>query len=215
MQNHPANIEDLTKCTVAIRNSIGDHILGTGVIVTDDGLIVTCYHVVGNIKTETIIDKTVGIYFPSAPEIKGYADVLEEYSDSSLDIAFLQLQEKELPKQVAVANLSETIDSTHTFRSFGFRKEKTFDGLYSDGTIQGKVRKKFKGDSDNSNITLQEVIQLNSDGIDHGMSGAPVLDTKINRERQVLQESGPNKIDRSKSRKETLVNAKGYFLWLL
>src|SRR5919112_6487713 len=107
MQTNQGNLRDLEKCTVGIRKSSGDNIIGTGVIVTDDGLIVTCYHVVGNIKTKTL-DKTVDIYFPSAPEINGHADVLEEYSDSSLDIAFLQLQE-ELPKQVAVANLSETI----------------------------------------------------------------------------------------------------------
>jgi hypothetical protein len=178
MQINEASIEQLNKYTVAIQKAGSDSVLGTGVIVTDDGLILTCYHVVGNIKSKTL-DKTVDIYFPAIPNIKGHANVLDEYSDSSVDIAFLQLQEKELPKQAAVANLSETIDSTHTFRSFGFRKEKTFDGLYSDGIIQGKVRKKFKGDSDN--ILLQEVIQLKSDGIDHGMSGAAVLDTQINR----------------------------------
>lgn len=106
----------------------------------------------------------MNIYFPSVPDIKAHANTLEEHSDASSDIAFLQLQEK-LPEQVTVANLSETIDSRDTFRSFGFRKEKTFDGLYSDGIIQGKVRKKFKTDEPD-----QEAIELKSDGIDHGMS---------------------------------------------
>jgi hypothetical protein len=180
MQNYQDNIEDLSKCTVAIQET-GENgrILGTGILVTDDGLIVTCYHVIGNIKAKTL-DKTVDVYFPAIYNVKGRADVLEEYSNSEVDIAFVKLKEK-LPEQVAVANLSETIDSTHTFRSFGFRKEKTFDGLYSDGTIQGKVRKKFKDNSNDNNILLQEVIQLKSDGIDHGMSGAAVLDTQINR----------------------------------
>ena len=58
--------------------------------------------------------------------------------------------------------------------------------LYSDGTIQGKVRKKFK--EDDNNISLQEVIQLKSDGIDHGMSGAAVLDTQINRVIGIISE---------------------------
>lgn len=84
---------------------------------------------------------------------------MEEYSDALTDIAFLQLQEK-LVEQVEVANLSETIDPVHTFRSLGFRKQKTFDGIYADGTIQGKVRKKFKGDD--NNISLQEAIQPKS-----------------------------------------------------
>jgi Trypsin-like peptidase domain len=172
------NLQDLQKCTVSIQRSSDSKVLGTGVIVTDHGLILTCYHVIGNLKNETIDFKDVDIYFPSAPEIKARANVLEEHSDASSDIAFLELQGK-LPEHAAVANLSETIDSTHTFRSFGYRKEKAFDGLYTDGTIQGKVRKKFK--TDDSNISLQEAIQLKSDGIDHGMSGAAVLDTQINR----------------------------------
>jgi S1-C subfamily serine protease len=173
-------LDDLTKCTVAIQEP-GGRILGTGVIVADDGLIVTCYHVVGNLKNKTIDFKDVDIYFPLLPDIKAHANTLEDYSDAPSDIAFLQLQGK-LPKQVAVANLSETIDPTHpthTFLSFGFRKEKTFNGLYSDGVIQGKVQRKFK--KDDNNISSQEVIQLKSDGIDHGMSGAAVLDTQINR----------------------------------
>src|SRR5215475_6840724 len=136
MQSNQDTIQDLRKCTVAIQRSSDSKVLGTGVIVTDDGLIITCYHIIGNLKNKTIYFKDVDIYFPSVPDIKGHANVLEEYSDASSDIAFLQLQGK-LPEQVAVANLSETIDSTHAFRSFGFRKEKTFDGLYADGAIQG------------------------------------------------------------------------------
>jgi S1-C subfamily serine protease len=182
MQTHQATIDDLNRYTVAIQQTKEDggigRILGTGVIITYDGLILTCYHVIGNIMTKTLDYKTIDIYFPSNPNAKGRADVLEKYSDSSVDIAFLQLQGK-LPEQVAVANLSKTIDPAHTFRSFGFRKEKTFYGLYADGIIQGKVQKKFK--TDDNNISLQEVIQLKSDGIDHGMSGSAVLDTQINR----------------------------------
>src|SRR3954467_8333854 len=110
MQNiNQANLQDLKKCTVAIHEPKSNKVLGTGVIVTDDGLIVTCYHVVGNIKTKTkTLDKTVDVYFPVIHNVKGNANVLE-YSDSSSDIAFLQLIEKKLPEQVAVATLSETI----------------------------------------------------------------------------------------------------------
>lgn len=65
----------------------------------------------------------------------------------------MRLSVRRRPEQTTVANLSETIDPTHTFRSFGFRKEKTFDGLYADGAIQDKTRKKFMQDD---NILLQE-----------------------------------------------------------
>jgi hypothetical protein len=74
-----------------------------------------------NLESKKLYE-TVGIYIQSAHEIKLQADILEEYSDSSLDIAFLQIQ-GDLPKHVAVANLSEKIDFWHTFRSFGFRTE--------------------------------------------------------------------------------------------
>lgn len=132
MQNHEYAFDDLTKFTVAIQETkkedgIG-RALGTGIIVTNDGLILTCYHVVGNLNKKTIDFKNVDIYFPSVPNIICHAKVLEEYSDYSSDIAFLQLQEK-LSEQVAVANLSETIDDSHAFKSFGFRKPLNFDGL--------------------------------------------------------------------------------------
>src|SRR5215213_9162097 len=104
MRINEGALDQLNRCTVAIQKAGSDSVLGTGVIVTDDGLILTCYHVVGNIIKTKTLDKTVDIYFPSAPEIKGHTDVLEEYSDSSLDIAFLQLQEG-LPKETNVANL--------------------------------------------------------------------------------------------------------------
>jgi len=66
----------------------------------------------------------------------------QEYSDSSSDIAFLQLQ-GELPKQVAVANLSEDmINTTHTFQSFGFRRLREIIGLNAAGEIRGTVQEK-------------------------------------------------------------------------
>jgi len=111
--------------------------------VTNDGLIVTFYHVVGNISATTLDYKNVDVYFLSFPNARGHADVLEEYSDASSDIAFLQLKGR-LLDQATVANLSETIDPAHTFSSFRFRNEKAFHGLYSEGIIQGKVHKKSK-----------------------------------------------------------------------
>jgi S1-C subfamily serine protease len=183
MQKSQDTNQGLANFTVAIQKAGCKNILGTGVMVTDDGLIVTCYHVVGSIQTKSL-DDIVDIRFPLLPEIKRSASPVKEYCDPKLDIAFLQLQ-GDLPPQITVANLSKKIAPTHTFWSFGFRREKTFDGLYSDGTIQGEVRKKFK---EYNNLSLQEVIQLRSDAIHHGMSGAAVPDTQINRVIGVISE---------------------------
>jgi hypothetical protein len=51
----------------------------------------------------------------------------------------LQLQQ-DLPEQISVANLSgEVIEGRH-FKSFGFRKNQMFNGLYSrSGTIDLEV----------------------------------------------------------------------------
>ena len=60
-------LQELRKYTVAIQRSGDSKVLGTGVIVTDDGLIITCYHVIGNLRNKTIDFKDVDIYFPSIP----------------------------------------------------------------------------------------------------------------------------------------------------
>jgi hypothetical protein len=143
-------------------------------IVTYDGLILTCYHVIEDKKNNTI-HKAVHISFPSASDIKEHANLLEKHYDSELDIAFLQLQEK-LPDGFTVADLGEIVSPTHSFIGFGFRKAHEFNGLHSDGKIMGTTDKKLK---DGSTSTL--LIQLESKKIAPGMSGSPILDNKINR----------------------------------
>lgn len=182
MQTNQDNLQDLRKCTVAIQRSSDGKVVSTGIIVTTNGIILTCYHVVGDIKNK-ILDEMVDIYFSSMPEVKRNAQPIEQYCDPKLDIAFLKLQEQKLPEQAAIANLSETIEDGHTFKSFGFRRYQSFDGLNSYGRIDGKVRKRLK-----DNSLSPGIIQLYSDGIDHGMSGAAVLDTQINRVIGVVSE---------------------------
>ena len=53
MQLRQALIDDLNKYTVAIQDREKGETHGTGVIVTDDGLILTCYHVIGDNENST------------------------------------------------------------------------------------------------------------------------------------------------------------------
>ena len=172
------NLQDLRECTVAIINPDNGKVLGTGIIVTGDGLILTCYHVIEDLKTQTIIKnvriENVHIDFPSK-QIKGNANVLEKYCKSELDIAFLQLQKK-LPMEIDITNLNERVFPNREFIGFGFRKDKEFNGLHSDGKIMGKINKKLKDGSDSPPF-----IQIESNNIESGMSGSPILDTTTNK----------------------------------
>lgn len=56
------------------------------------------------------------------------------------------------------------------FMTFGFRKANYFGGLCSNVKIRRLVRAKSKGQD------IGERIQLSSDEIEFGMSGAPILD---------------------------------------
>jgi hypothetical protein len=170
--------EYLKKCTVAIREHQKDvaGTIGTGVIVTEDGLILTCYHVIGDVRNRKPYYNIVDVYFTEADATK-QAEIAKEYCDPSLDIAFLRLigEDKKLPQNSAVAYLNEKIYPVHKFKSFGFRKPRQFTGLFSDVKILGET----KEISINASFS-QDVLQLSSNEIEAGMSGAAVLDIETN-----------------------------------
>jgi hypothetical protein len=191
MQSHQDALDALAKCTVAIREA-GDgssgsnsssKVLGTGVIVTDDGLILTCFHVVGDIKNKTIRHSFIDVYFPEFKITKS-ARVVNEYCDPSLDVAFFKIEDGlSLPEKTVVSSLSEGIIFGHKFASIGFRKPQVFEKLSSSGEIRIKTSFKTK-DGDES----PQLIQLYSDEIEGGMSGAPVLDLEINKVVGIISE---------------------------
>jgi hypothetical protein len=152
-ENNSREEDLLRKCTVAILNPANNEVLGTGVIVTDDGLIVTCYHVVDDIAKIKQTTKYVIISSPKIPgtRIRAYLD--DQHCNPSLDIAFLQLEGK-LPEQTTAAILNETISELVNYQSFGFRESDIVEGgLYSAGTIQGRTYEKIKNPE-------QEIIEL-------------------------------------------------------
>jgi S1-C subfamily serine protease len=168
---------DPKKSTVAIKTPVDDLILGTAIIVTDTGLIVTCYHVIEDARTVKMHHKNFDIYFPAAPDIAAHAKVVEEYCNKSSDIAFLQIQEK-LPTQVSVARLGEVFSIGDEFQSFGFRRPDTFKGLYFDGKISGVTNLNL---DNNENAISEDLIQLDSTELGAGTSGAPILDTQTDK----------------------------------
>ena len=177
MQNQQSDQENfLKKCTVAIREQGGnvDATRGTGIVVSKEGLVLTCYHVIGNIEDKTLDYIAVDIYFPEANVTKP-AKVMLEYCDATLDIGFLMLQDI-LPSEQAVAYLTEKFDSSHKFLSYGFRKPDQFRGLFAKIEVLGRTKKI----SDDLTFS-QEVIQIQSDGIEEGMSGSAVLDLQTDR----------------------------------
>jgi hypothetical protein len=178
--NHQSLIDDLNKYTVAIKDTETGETHGTGVIITDDGLILTCYHVIGDNKNERFYYKdTIGIYFPEAGvTISAYIE--ENYCNSRLDIAFLRLQkEGQLPTQTTVALLSESVLYGHKFVSIGFRKAQQFEKLSTDGVIRIKTGLvSEENEEEDMESHSPPLIQLYSNEIEEGMSGAAVLDTE-------------------------------------
>jgi hypothetical protein len=186
MQNLQAAINELDKYTVNIKT---DRSIGTGLIVTNDGLILTCYHVIGDPENNSSLFHDIEVYFSDTK--KAAAQVVEEYCRPDLDIAFLQLKEGrvKMPEQTVVAPLSERSMYGHDFASIGFRKTQLFEKLGAFGKIQiiTSLKKNnnddddLKGENKESSAPIRPLIQLYSDQIEEGMSGAGVLDLETNR----------------------------------
>jgi hypothetical protein len=77
-----------------------------------------------------------------------------------------------------VAPLSESIYFGHEFASIGFRKPESFDSLTSKGEIRKITDAKQK---ENAYKSTRSMLQIYSDEIEAGMSGAPLLDLATNK----------------------------------
>src|ERR1700719_679450 len=147
---------------------------GTGYVVSVSGLIVTCSHVIQDEAAQKRGDplpQSVDVVFVN--EAKGNARVHQEWWSPATeeDVAILSL-DSALPMHVVPLALgSSTPTAGHKFHSRGFRLFEQFpSGLYSEGTIQGRIS--YRG---------RDALQLLTNQIDQGMSGAPVVDVKRQR----------------------------------
>ncbi|MBE7557295.1 MAG: serine protease [Anaerolineales bacterium] len=159
---------DITTGIVRILNPVGQTI-GAGFVLTDDGLIATCAHVIesagaGPGETVCLIFHHTGNKANATIEPEGWRESEAE------DIAILRLV-GHLPDEVAPVLLGTGVGTAnHPIQTCGFPDLSPEGGLLGDGHILGE-------------ITMRgvRVLQLSSPQITPGFSGAPVLDTVTRR----------------------------------
>lgn len=141
---------------------------GAGFVVTDDGLVATCAHVVEAAGAGPGERVRLAFWAGDTPvETK----VLTDGWHPDQDVAFLQLAAS-LPDGVVPATLGPSARAGgHTFRAFGYPHVGDFQGVWAEGQILGQV-------TDDGGVSM---LQLRAQEIAPGMSGAPVLDVSADR----------------------------------
>ncbi len=178
--------QNLLHFIVQIRHATSDKIVGTGFVVSTDGKIVTCKHVVrkAGIAEEALAEGVeVGVYFPQVKDqdMKSRrARVLGCFSEYDDDVVLLQLVGDTLflsPQQIAV--LGTAVQSHgNDFLSYGYKPL----GEFSSGWVYGKIlgHTELKRSSKKKLQVQVDYVQLSTDQIRRGVSGAPVLDKQRN-----------------------------------
>jgi hypothetical protein len=178
MPLNKVRVQNLRDFTVQIRHIQSQDIIGTGFVVSDDGKIVTCAHVVRVTSIEQTVAEgvAVGIYFPQVKDKTQKfhtATVIAHFSDHHDDVALLQIEGKVLPPGVKVAVLGNASDSIGSkFKSFGYRCLSNYQGLPAEGEIVDFAEQPF------DRVLQADPLLLSSQHIDSGMSGGAVLDVQ-------------------------------------
>jgi len=174
-------LQNLRDFTVQIRDPETNEIKGTGIVISVDHVI-TCAHVVEavlGVEAKDAADRKIGVYFPlfSSTETKiRHAIVTGCPFQHDDDIVALRLIDGLVPlgpEQIAVLGAADHSDG-HTFLSYGYSPILEYQGTRANGQILGSVEPPV------GKILHVDPIQISSQQIDHGMSGAGVLDTEIN-----------------------------------
>jgi tetratricopeptide (TPR) repeat protein len=173
--------QKLRDFTVQIRPADSEKIVGTGMIVTTDGRVVTCAHVVksAGVEPRTVNGKELSVYFPQAlggEKKERRAKVAAFFPDFDDDVVLLQLTDGNVPLGPELMPILGTAEKSqgNAFRSYGYRGLEDYIAGWADGKIQGHVdpppKRKVQG----------EPVQLESNQINRGMSGSAVLDIDRN-----------------------------------
>ncbi|QBD77294.1 hypothetical protein EPA93_15355 [Ktedonosporobacter rubrisoli] len=138
--------------------------IGAGFLLSDDGLLVTCAHVLGK-----VLPSSVKVTFYVLPDCPYTARVLSDLwrSDQEEDIAFLQI-ESSLPRNVRPLHLgSSQYTSGHRISTFGFPNIESLQGLPASGMMSGETIHATTG---------HRVLTVEANAIAVGFSGAPIWD---------------------------------------
>ena len=170
--------ERLRRAAVQICN-LDEKIWGTGFLIgSRPWLVITCEHVADAAGVPRSADEgeRLKVRFPEAkpPEFRGARVVgrLDPWED---DVVILELDSPEppvLPEDVLTLAPADEPDD-HRFKSYGFRELGTYTGLLASGCIEGSIPP-----PEGVNLACQP-LQLTSQQIDYGMSGAPLLDMDV------------------------------------
>jgi tetratricopeptide (TPR) repeat protein len=181
-------IQNPREFTLQIHRSVNDgEIVGTGFVISENGLAVTCVHVVNAAAGRVYQGVEVGAYFAPSRQ-KWLARVIGCFEDCDDDVVLLQLGDENdpffLPDRMQPARIDGADESTgNRFRSYGYRPLEKYSGGLAEGKILGDV------EPPNGCVLQLDPIQLESSQINSGMSGAAVLDLERDRVVGIISET--------------------------
>ena len=160
--------QDLTAGIVRVLRPSGTT-AGTGFVVTDDGLIATCAHVVeaaGAGPSDTVRV----VFHATSEEREARVEPDWWHGPDAEDVAILRL-DGPLPERVMLLLLGSSGGvEGHTLTTFGFPDPKPVEGMAGKCEVVGRTTERGF-----------PVLQLRSSEVTPGFSGAPVLDTVTRR----------------------------------
>lgn len=180
MPDAKTRLQNLLAFSVQIRHDNTDQVVGTGFLVSTNGHIVTCAHVVRDAGVDpSIIDgETVGVYSPHAgaetrAQSATVAACFQRYDDDVVLLQLIGVSVPLAPERIAVLGTADSSEG-NAFQSYGFRRLGNHPSGRASGTILGHVAPR-------DDQTVQaDPIELRTRDIRPGMSGAAVLDMERN-----------------------------------
>jgi Trypsin-like peptidase domain len=168
--------QDVRRYVVEIRAVGSDDTQGTGVVVSANGDILTCYHVVTALAGDPLRPGQVVADVVLPPDSGDKLDFSATFvaGDQEADLAVIRI--RDVPESGLLAGSVASIGAAedcfyHKFVSYGFRTLGERVGGYAPGLILGPVMDRHLS---------HPPLQLESQEISPGMSGSPVLDVERN-----------------------------------